>query len=163
MWERERGLRSPEKDSDLVLFRTPQSSLSLTWCTRKPTVYLHHHASQHLQAASKNMSELYYSGNIHVPEYNILQKSILGHRWWLCHGPVMAWWYSRCLASSRWQVQIPLVPWLFLTCFNYKIEHMIFIYRVQAESSYLVSYVRNQMNIAHLSQVKLYQKWFFIF
>ena len=30
----------------------PHSSLSLTWCTRKPTVYLYHHASRYLQAAS---------------------------------------------------------------------------------------------------------------
>ena len=48
--------QSPFQDSS-----TPPPSLSLslslshTWCTRKPTVYLHHHASRHLQAASKHI------------------------------------------------------------------------------------------------------------
>ena len=43
---------NPQERLPRVLFRTTQSSLSLTWCTRKPTVYLHPHANRYLQAAS---------------------------------------------------------------------------------------------------------------
>ena len=43
------GLQTLKKVTESP-FQGSSILLSLTWCTRKPTVYLHHHASRYLQA-----------------------------------------------------------------------------------------------------------------
>ena len=71
---RERRLRSPEKD------------LSLTWCTHKPTVYLHHHASRHLQAASIScIVSKFYISILHLCTCNIV---CLEPQW---HWSILLW------------------------------------------------------------------------
>ena len=45
-----------------------QDSLCLTWCTRKPTVYLHHHASRHLQAD--------YITIVNLPKYLLILEPL---------------------------------------------------------------------------------------
>ena len=96
--------QSPFQDSSTPPPLSLSLSLSHTWCTRKPTVYLHHHASPTLTSSIKTYI-------VHYKSKNKVDNLVLAFLLYSCGGDVV------------------VVVLIFVVCRLKESQHLLWIHR----------------------------------